>query len=111
MEEFSKKYYRIRDVADFLGVSQSTLRYWETVFPEVAPSRTATGIRQYTASDIETLRILHYLIKTKGLKVDAAKAQFRQNSANISKRLKIISDLNEIRSELEVMLISLTKRK
>ncbi|MDE6480779.1 MAG: MerR family transcriptional regulator [Muribaculaceae bacterium] len=111
MEDFSKKYYKIRDVAEFIGVPQATLRYWETEFPEISPSRTATGLRQYTSSDIETLRIVHYLIKIKGLKMDAAKAQFRQNRNNISKRLKIISELQGIRSELEVMLMSLTKRR
>ena len=111
MEEFSKKFYKIRDVAEFLGVPQATIRYWETEFPEISPSRTQTGIRQYSPSDIETLRIIHYLIKTKGLKIEAAKAQFRQNRSNISKKLKVINELQELRSELEVMLMSLTKRR
>ena len=111
MEDFSKKYYKIRDVADFLGVPQATIRYWETEFPEISPSRTPTGIRQYTPSDLETLRIIHYLIKIKGLKMDAAKAQFRKNRSNISKKLKVISELQDLKSELEVMLMSLTKRK
>lgn len=111
MEDFSKKYYKIRDVADFLGVSQATLRYWETEFPEISPSRTPTGLRQYSPSDIETLRIIHYLVKIKGLKMDAAKTQFRQNRSNISNKLKVIGELLDLRSELEVMLKSLTKRK
>lgn len=111
MENFSKKYYKIRDVADFLGVPQTTIRYWENEFPEFSPSRTPTGLRQYTPSDFEILRIIHYLIKIKGLKMDAAKEQFRKNRSNISKKLKVISELQDIRSELEVMLMSLSKRK
>ena len=111
MEDFSKKYYKIRDVADFLGVPQATIRYWETEFPEISPARTQTGIRQYTPSDLETLRIIHYLIKIKGLKMEAAKTQFRKNRSNISKKLKVISELQDLKSELEVMLMSLTKRK
>ncbi len=111
MDEFNKKYYKIRDVADFLNVPQATLRYWETEFPEISPSRTPSGLRQYTPSDIETLRIIHYLLKTKGLKMEAAKMQFRQNRNNISKKLKVISELQSLRSELEVMLMSLTKRR
>ncbi|MDE7421782.1 MAG: MerR family transcriptional regulator [Muribaculaceae bacterium] len=98
-------------MADFLGVPQATIRYWETEFPEISPGRTATGIRQYSPSDLETLRIIHYLIKIKGLKMDAAKAQFRKNRNNISKKLKVISELQDLRSELEVMLMSLTKRR
>lgn len=111
MDDLNKKYYRIGDVAEFLGIPQATLRYWEMEFPEVSPSRTPTGIRQYTPSDIETLRIIHYLIKIKGLKVEAAKAQIKINRDNISKKLKVINELYDIRSELEVMLKSLSKRR
>ncbi len=111
MDDLSKKYYRIGDVADFLGVPQATIRYWEIEFPEISPARTQTGIRQYTPADIETLRIIHYLIKIKGLKMEAAKAQMKQNRDNITKKLKVISELQDIRSELEVMLMSLAKRK
>ena len=98
-------------MADFLGVPQATIRYWELEFPEISPARTQTGLRQYTPADIETLRIIHYLVKTKGLKVEAAKAQMRINRANISKKLKVFSELQDIRSELEVMLKSLSKRR
>ena len=111
MEDLSKKYYKIGDVAEFLGVPQATIRYWEIEFPEVSPGRTPTGLRQYTPADIETLRIIHYLVKTKGLKVDAAKTQLRLNRDNISKKLKVISELQDLRSELEVMLKSLSKRR
>lgn len=111
MEDLGKKYYKIRDVADFLGVPTATLRYWETEFPEINPSRTRTGIRQYTPADVETLRIIHYLIRVKGLKVDAAKQQMKRNRDNISKKLQVISELQDLRSELEIMLKTLTKRK
>lgn len=111
MQDLNKKYYRIRDVADFLGVPQATIRYWEIEFPEISPARTPTGIRQYTPADIETLRIIHYLIKVKGLKVDAAKLQMKLNRDNISKKLKVIGELEDLRAELEVMLKALTKRR
>ena len=111
MEDFNKKYFKIRDVAEFLGVPPTTLRYWEQEFPDITPSRTATGIRQYTPEDIETLRIIHYLLKTRGLKMDAAKQQFKINRKNISKRLKVIDELMDLRSELDVMLKTLAKRR
>ena len=111
MQDLNKKYYKIRDVADFLGVPQATIRYWEIEFPEISPARTQTGIRQYTPADIETLRIIHYLIKVKGLKVDAAKLQMKLNRNNISKKLKVIGELEDLKSELEVMLKALTKRR
>ena len=111
MDDLNKKYYRIGDVADFLGVPQATIRYWEIEFPQISPSRSPSGHRQYTPADIETLRIIHYLVKIKGLKMEAAKTQLKLNRDNISKKLKVISELQDIRAELEVMLKALTKRK
>lgn len=111
MEELDKKYYKIRDVAEFLGVTPVTIRYWEREFESVSPMRSASGIRYYTPSDIDTLRIIHYLLKTRGLKIEAAREQMRINSKNLSKRIKVIDQLIEMRTELDTMLKTLTKRK
>lgn len=111
MEDLSKKYYKIRDVAELLDVSQPTLRYWESEFPEIKPMRSLSNQRFYTPDDIEILRIVHYLVKVKGLKIEAAKEQMRVNRKNISKRVEIIDSLVEVRDELSQMLKALTKRR
>lgn len=111
MEELDKKYYKIKDVSKLLGVTASTLRYWEQEFPECKPRRSATNIRYYKAQDIETLKIIHYLLKVKGLKIEAAKEQLRANRSNVSNRVKIIDTLTETRSVLDGMLKALNKRK
>ncbi len=94
-----------------LDVSQSTLRYWEREFPECAPTRSATNIRYYTPENIEKLRLVHYLLKTKGMKIEAAKRQLKANRENIARRLEIIDKLTTVRGELQEMLAALTKRK
>lgn len=111
MQEFDKKYYKIRDVADFIGVPETTIRYWEKEFPEISPKRASRGIRYYSPSDIETLRIIHFLLKVRGLRIEAAKTQMRVNRNNISKKLKVLDQLSDIRNEIEVMLKTLDKRK
>lgn len=111
MEDLGKKYYKIRDVAELLDVSQPTLRYWESEFPEIKPMRSLSNQRFYTPDDIEILRIVHYLVKVKGLKIEAAKEQMRVNRKNISKRVEIIDSLVEVRDELSQMLKALTKRR
>jgi len=111
MEEFDKKYYKIRDVAEFIGVTPVTIRYWEKEFDGISPKRTPSGIRQYTPADIENLRIIHYLLKVRGLKIEAAKAQMQTNRKNISNKLKVIDELLEARTELDTMLKTLSKRK
>lgn len=110
MPELDKKYYRIRDVSELIGVPQSTLRYWEREFPMCRPRRSSTNIRYYTPEDIEKLRIVHYLLKVKGLKLEAAKEQMRVNSGNMARNVKAIAQLTEVRDTLEGLLKSLTKR-
>lgn len=114
MEEFDKldkKYYKIKDVSELLGVPTSSLRYWEKEFPECAPRRSSTNIRYYTPQNIEMLRMINYLLKVKGLKIEAAREQMRTNRKNISKRVDIIESLTKTRNELKSLLSALTKRK
>ncbi|MDO4336003.1 MAG: MerR family transcriptional regulator [Bacteroidales bacterium] len=111
MEDLDKKYYRIGDVAEFIGVPESTIRYWEQEFTEVSPKRVSRNVRLYTPDDIQTLRIIHYLLKVRGLRIEAAKTQMQMNRKNISRRLKVLDELTEVRDELTVMLKTLGKRK
>lgn len=111
MEELDKKYYKIRDVSDMLGVSASTLRYWETEFPELTPRRSRSNQRYYTPDDITRLRMIHYLVKVKGLRLEAAKEELRTNKKNISNRIKIIETLMATRAELQEILNGLSKRR
>ena len=109
--DLTKKYYKIRDVAEILNVSQPTLRYWESEFPEIRPLRSTSNQRYYTPDDITTLRIIYYLVKVRGLKIEAAKEQMRLNRTNITKRMDIIDKLSDVRDELEMILKSLEERK
>ncbi len=110
-DDLNKKYYKIKDVAELLDITPSTLRYWEKEFPECAPRRSATNIRYYDVQKIETLRIIKYLLKDKGLKIEAAKEQLRTNRTNISKRSEVIMRLTDVRNQLEGILESLNKRR
>lgn len=106
-----KKYYKIRDVAELLDVAPSALRYWEQEFPEIKPRRSATNQRYYTPEDIRLLRIIHYLVKVKGLRVEAAKEEMAKNRANVSKRIEAIEILEQTRDELKGLLGALSKRR
>ena len=110
MEELSKQYYKIKEVAEILDVPQSTLRFWEKEFPMIKPIRSSHNIRYYRPQDIELLRI-HYLIKDKGLKIEAAREQLRSNKHNVSRRVEIIDRLKSVRSELANLLVALGGRK
>ena len=108
MEE--KLYYSIKDVAEFVGEVPSTLRYWETEFAELKPKRTLKGRRLYTPGDIETIRKIKFLLRTKGMHIDAAKEQLHKNNKNISTRSQALTELEKLREELKQLLQSLSKR-
>lgn len=111
MEETEKRYYKIGEVSRLIRVPESTIRYWETEFPECRPSRTMSGLRQYTPKNIETLRVLHYLLKVKGLRIEAAKSQLKMNPQTVSRQQQILENLVEVRDELKLLLDSMKKRK
>ena len=66
-----KLYYSIKEVAEELGVTESTLRYWEKEFPFLRPKVTGNKVRQYTEKDIDQVKLIYNLIKVKGFKIAA----------------------------------------
>lgn len=111
MQELDKEFYKIRDVAEILGINASTLRYWEEEFPEIKPKRSKSNQRYYKPEDIRILRIIHYLVKIKGLRIDAAKEELSRNRQNISQRVEALELLKKTKSDLENLLSALNKRK
>ena len=107
MQEFDKKYYKIGDVAEILGIPMSTLRYWESQFTIIKPRRNAKNVRFYTPNDIETIRKVYYLVKEKGLKLDAAQEQIRVNRDGVDKRFEVVEKLKVIKADLQELIKSL----
>ncbi|MBQ3605943.1 MAG: MerR family transcriptional regulator [Muribaculaceae bacterium] len=105
--DLNKKYYKIREVAEILHIPASTLRYWEGQFTIIKPKRNEHGTRLYTPSDIETIKMVYYLVKEKGLKLDAAQDQIRHNHSNVSQRHKTIERLKSMRAEIKSLLDAL----
>lgn len=108
--DLDKKYYRIREVATLVGLPASTLRFWESQFTIIKPHRTAHGIRLYTPDDVEIIHMIKYLVKDKGLKIEAAQEQIRLNRSGVSKRHDAIRRLNGIKDRLTELLHSLSSR-
>lgn len=100
MEELTKKYYRISEVSELTGEPASTLRYWESVFPQLKVKRNEKGTRFYTPANIDTLRRIKYLLNDRGLKIEAAAEQMRVSSDSVTAKQRAIERLQEIRRVL-----------
>lgn len=109
MQELNKKYYKISEVAELLSIPASTLRFWESKFTVIHPRRNDHGTRFYTPSDIDKIAQIHYLVKDRGLKLEAAQEQLRINPHGIDQRMRTVERLKDIKSRLEQMLQSLHK--
>lgn len=109
-EDLTKKYYRIADVAQMLELPQSTIRFWESEFTELRPRRNAHRTRLYTPADVELLQLIKFLLKDRGLKIDAARNYIRKNRADLDRRHRVVKRLREVRSKLLTVLDSLDER-
>lgn len=95
-----KKYYSIGEVAEFLNVNTSLIRFWEKEFEQISPKKKKSGIRKFTTPDIEILQVIYSLLKEKKMTIVGAKKHL-QNSKNKDKALiSIRNKLERVKSEL-----------
>ncbi|MGI6223567.1 MAG: MerR family transcriptional regulator [Prevotella sp.] len=95
-------YYSIKEVAKMFNINESTLRYWETEFPQLKPrTQAVTKIRQYTEQDIEQVRLIYNLVKVRGFKIAAARKMLRENREGAEKSSEVITRLMDVRNQLQ----------
>lgn len=111
MDSTEKKYYKISEASALLGVPASTLRFWESEFPSLRPKRNAKGTRFYSQSDMERLHMIKFLVKDRGLHIDAAKREIRSNPTGMEKRARAVARLKDIKAKLKGLLEALESRR
>ena len=70
-----KPSFKIGEVARLLGVEAYVLRYWESEFDELTPSKTPSGQRAYVAADIELLVRIRELLYDEMYTIAGARRQ------------------------------------
>lgn len=99
-----KMFYSISEVAEIFGVNETLLRYWEKEFPNIKPNKVGRGIRQYTKEDIEQIRLVHHLVKERGMTLQGARETIkRDKNGETNKKIEVINRLKEIRNELQAL--------
>jgi DNA-binding transcriptional MerR regulator len=73
-----KKYYKISEISEILGVKPHVLRYWETEFPEIKPLKGPSKHRRYSSKDLEALKIIKHLLYEEGFTIKGAKARLKE---------------------------------
>ncbi len=108
--DIQKLYYSISEVAEMFGVSNSLIRFWETEFSVLKPSKNSRGDRRFTRKDIDNLKIIYHLVKEKGFTLEGAKREIKLNKDKLNEKQKVVRrlrDLNrflkELRAELDAL--------
>ena len=66
-------YYKIGEACKTLGIQPYVLRYWETEFPALAPSKSRSGQRVYNEKELEIIRRIKELLYDEGYTIAGAK--------------------------------------
>ena len=95
-----KKYYSIGEIADFLNVNTSLIRFWEKEFKQISPKKKKSGARKFTNPDVEILQVIYSLLKEKKMTIDGAKRHLEQSQNKDKVLISIRNKLEKVKSEL-----------
>lgn len=73
-----KIYYSISEVSEYTGVEPYVLRYWETKFTKLTPTRVGGNQRKYTRQDLELLYTIVRLLYEEGFTLEGAERKLRK---------------------------------
>lgn len=68
-----KQYFRIGEVAEIAEVEPYVLRFWETEFPSLSPSKSRSNRRMYTRKDVEHVLRIRDLLYEEGFTIPGAR--------------------------------------
>lgn len=105
IQQLSKMYYSIGEVADFLDVNTSLLRFWEKEFQFEVSKKNKKGNRLFTVKELEKINKIYQLVKIEGYTLDGAKKALkskepRPQTISLSQTEQVILKLEQIKSKL-----------
>lgn len=75
-----KLYFRIGEVSRLCRLPPYVLRFWETEFPQLKPTKSSTGQRMYRRRDLENALRIKTLLYDDGYTIAGARQQLRSES-------------------------------
>ncbi|MDR0795339.1 MAG: MerR family transcriptional regulator [Tannerella sp.] len=102
----AKQFYSIKEVAKMFNLNPSALRFWETKFEQIAPLKNK-GTRFYSREDISQIRLIHYLLKIRGMTIAGAHLRLKDNKDETVNQEEIYNRLEQIRHDLQTIIDAL----
>ncbi len=107
-----KEYYSIGDVCEITDLKPHVLRYWETQFSVLRPTKNRAGNRVYRPKQIQLVQLLRHLLYTERYTIEGARRRLDQlreggelaAEARVAWDRETISDLRREADELVQLL-------
>jgi DNA-binding transcriptional MerR regulator len=104
-----KEYYSIGEVCDLVGLKPHVLRYWESQFPPLKPSKNRAGNRVYQRKEIRLIILVRRLLYDEKYTVEGARQKVDElrkgGELDAATRQSLdAGTVDEIRSELREIL-------
>ena len=117
VRNIKKLYYSIGEVSEITELKQYVLRYWETEFPHLKPSKNSAGNRVYTPEDVENIKEIKKLLHKEKFTIKGARqhlkdAKSKTKVLNIDNLSKMdVSLLKKIQNDIDALLSSIKDLK
>ena len=110
-----KKYFSIGEVSTICKIKPHVLRYWESEFPQLSPSKRKGNRRYYQSDDLLLVQKIKFLLYEKGFTISGAKQSLREKDAGVFGTAKIlkegIASSNFVNNGLSFEEITLLKKR
>lgn len=73
-----KAYYSIGEVCDLTGLKDHVLRYWETQFDVLSPTKNRAGNRVYRPKEIEVVLLVKHLLYEEKYTIEGARKKLQE---------------------------------
>ena len=91
IKEIKKLYYSIGEVSKMTGIKQYVLRYWETEFQILNPTKNRAGNRTYRMQDINTVKHIKSLLYEQKFTIKGAKQYLADQAKSDARQGKVVS--------------------
>ena len=97
IDQLTKVYYSISEVANMVDVNTSLIRFWEKEFNIIKPKKNKKGNRLFTKEDVKNYQLIYYLVKERGYTLKGAKDKLKAETKNVQNEKIIVDKMNKIK--------------
>lgn len=112
----NKLYFKIGEVSEITGMEPYVIRYWESEFKSIKPSRTQSNQRVYRRKDVENILEIKRMLYEEKLTIAGARKKLQDKKSQEKKQLdldftakKEHSDHRAVLREIKEELLALRK--